>query len=180
MFNFFDVIVIVVAGLTAFLGFQTGILSSLFYIGSGFVGMWAAQHYAPGTGGEFYLVFVLVAGFVGLVGFVLSKMLKTVFFSTPDRIVGAVLGIIMGIALVATVFFPVAYHLPASMRKMVASSCSGTHLLPPMKKLFPRVEQLQFPEVKTGEIVAAIKELPGDVKDGLKDGIKKTADSLKK
>ena len=64
MFNAFDFLSILIIAGNSYFGYQTGIIACLFYILSGFLGMWAAQSFAPEPKFNFYLVFLAVAAVV--------------------------------------------------------------------------------------------------------------------
>ena len=96
MFNYFDVIVIALLLGFGYLGYETGILASLFYVLSGFVGIWAAQEFSSKIDLNFYILFFTAAGIVILAGLFIRKLLKTVFLGGFDRMVGTILGIFMG------------------------------------------------------------------------------------
>ena len=101
MFNIFDIIVIVLVLGFGYLGFETGILASLFYILSGFVGIWAAQEFSAKIDINFYVMFFGGAGIVVLVGLFIRKLLKSIFLGNFDRVIGAFLGIFLGVSVSA-------------------------------------------------------------------------------
>ncbi len=148
MFNVFDVIALLMMGFGAYFGFETGIIASIFYISSGFVGMWAAQRYVPEPGLQFYVVFLAGAGVVILAGFVASKILKSVCLGMTDRVVGAFLGLLLGFAIIATVVLPLASHMKGKTQKAVCSSFTGSRMLPSLQKAFPRVKQFEMKDLK--------------------------------
>jgi membrane protein required for colicin V production len=148
MFNFFDIFVLVIVGSCVYFGYQTGIIASIFYILSGFVGMWAANKFAPNPGVNFYLVFFAGAGTVVLIGFIIGKIFKKALLGMFDRVAGVVLGIILGLAITGTVVFPIAYHFPESIHNKVINSFSGKKFMPWLRKMYPDIKQFNFDDLK--------------------------------
>jgi len=140
MFNIFDVIVIALLLGFGYLGYETGILASLFYILSGFVGIWAAQEFSSRIDINFYLLFFTAAGIVTLVGLFIRKLLKAVFLGGFDRMIGAFLGIFLGVS--ASIFIVLSFPPKVSekSRKVVLTSYTGSSAVPFLEKFFPQAE----------------------------------------
>jgi len=149
MFTIFDGITLLFLLAGAYCGFKTGIIASIFYIASGFAGMWVAQHYVPVPGVKFYVYFLAAAGGVILLGFVAGKLMRTVSLGAIDRLIGACLGILLGLAVVSTVLVPLSHHLSPKFRKAVTVSYTGSHLIPRLQKIFPQVRQFDTDEIKS-------------------------------
>lgn len=148
MFNYFDLVVLAVLALSGFFGFQTGILSTVFYVSSGFFGMWAAQKYSQGPGTKFYFIFLAGAGCVILLGFIVQQIFKKVFLGKIDRLIGGALGVLLGLVIVGTVVLPVSHHFSERQRQFIHSSYTGSNIIPVLRKLFPRVEQFKLENIR--------------------------------
>ncbi|MBN1621871.1 MAG: CvpA family protein [Endomicrobiales bacterium] len=148
MFNIFDSITLIIIVLSTYFGFRTGVVASLFYVLSGFIGMWAAQTFAPEPKMNFYLVFIATAGVVSVVGFVIKSVLKKLFLGWLDHTGGIILGFLLGLVIVSTVLFPVSYHLPKKMREKVVSSFLGRNFMPVLQETFPKVRQFKIDDIK--------------------------------
>ncbi|HBU68790.1 MAG TPA: hypothetical protein DEE98_00220 [Elusimicrobia bacterium] len=157
MFNYFDLLSIILIVFGAFFGFQTGIIASIFYIASGFAGMWAADRFAEGSGIGFYLIFAAGAGVLIMIGFIAGKLLKAFLLGTVDRVIGLVLGIMLGCVIVGVVVLPVSRHMPAAVRKAAFSSFSGAKIIPFIQKLYPRVKDF---DVRDIEVALPMPKLP--------------------
>jgi uncharacterized membrane protein required for colicin V production len=165
MFNFFDIIALAFILLGGYFGLQTGILASTFYVASGFVGLWSAHHYAARLGMNFYLLFALAAAVVILLGFLLSRLFKKMFLGKPDRLIGGLLGLCLGVLIVSMALVPAFFHLTPKARDLAASSCTGSRFLPCLEKVLPGIRRFSVKEVKNVLPVVKIK-LPSTAKDG--------------
>jgi uncharacterized membrane protein required for colicin V production len=147
MFNFFDVIVIALVIGFGYLGYETGILASLFYVLSGFVGIWAAQEFSSKIDLNFYILFFTSAGIVILAGLFIRKLLKSVFLGGFDRMVGAFLGVFLGVS--ASIFIVLSFPPKVSekSREVVLKSYTGSSAVPFLEKFFPQAE-LKLEQVK--------------------------------
>ena len=147
MFNIFDSIVIVLVMGFGFLGFETGILASLFYILSGFVGIWAAQEFTTKIGMGFYLVFFACAGIVVLAGLFIRRLLRAIFLGAFDRLIGAFLGVFLGVSVSVFIVLSFPPKVSEGTRKIVLTSYTGSHAVPFLEKFFPQAE-LKLEKVK--------------------------------
>jgi len=147
MFNLFDGIVLALIMCGGYLGFETGILASLFYILSGFVGIWAAQEFSDKFDINFYLMFFAGAGIVIVAGILIRRLLKAVFLGTLDRVIGAFLGIFLGVS--ASIFIVLSFppKISEKYHKVVLTSYTGSHAVPYLEKFFPQAE-LKLEKVK--------------------------------
>lgn len=161
MINIFDMFVLLVLVFSGYFGFQTGIISSFFYISSGFFGLWAAQNYSEGPGLKFYVIFSAGSGLIILLGFAAKQIFKKIFLGNVDRMVGGVLGLLLGLAIVGTIVLPVSHHFSEKKRQIVHSSYTGTHIIPVLRKLFPKVKQFRIGDIK--EIINLPKLTSGKI-----------------
>jgi uncharacterized membrane protein required for colicin V production len=143
MFNIFDVVVLGVLLLGAYAGSQVGILASVFYVASGFAGLSAAERFARGSNIKFYLVFVAVAAAVIGTGFLLARLFKKIFLGTLDRVAGALLGIVLGVVVTATVLLPLTRFLSARGQEKAAASYTVSHALPRLYEELPQLERFK-------------------------------------
>ena len=147
MFNAFDLIALAFILGFGYLGFETGILASLFYILSGFVGIWAAQEFSTKIDAKFYLFFFGGAGIVVLAGLFIRKLLSAIFLGSFDRLIGAFLGVFLGISVSIFVVLSFPPKVSDSTRKVVLTSYTGSHAVPFLEKFFPQAE-LKLEKVK--------------------------------
>jgi uncharacterized membrane protein required for colicin V production len=147
MFNFFDVIVIALLLGFGYLGYETGILASLFYVLSGFVGIWAAQEFSSRIDINFYMLFFAAAGIVILAGLFIRKLLKAVFLGGLDRMIGAFLGVFLGVSVSIFIVLSFPPKVSEKSRKVVLTSYTGSSAVPFLEKFFPQAE-LKLEQVK--------------------------------
>lgn len=143
--NSFDVFTLAVCLVCFYFGFKTGIITSIFCVASGFVGIWAAQTYAVKLGMNFYLMFLCSAAAVALLGFILGKIFRTFMLGIFDQIVGGLLGVLLALCIVGISVEPVSSKLTADMREIVSDSYSVKKIVPFFKPLYPRVKQFDIP-----------------------------------
>jgi len=142
------VIVLAVIGMCVYFGYQTGIVASIFYILSGFVGLFMAQKYCPEPNINFYLVFAASAVCVIIIGFLIGKIFNKLLLGTLDRLGGVILGMILGIVMVGVVVFPISYHMPQSIHNKVTQSFSGSKFIPFFQRMFPKMQQFKLSDIK--------------------------------
>jgi uncharacterized membrane protein required for colicin V production len=182
MFNFFDVIVSIIMLACGYFGFNTGIIASVFYVLSGFAGMWAAQKFSAQLNMDFYLVFGIVALAVILTGFFTGKILKALFLGTIDRIVGAVLGMCLGLVIAALVVFPATKNISPKWRNIMQSSYTEKKVMVQFRKVFPEIRELRLEQIAQTlpEITIPDKiNLELHVPDKLKQEAKKAEEKIK-
>jgi uncharacterized membrane protein required for colicin V production len=171
MFNVFDVIVIIITSLCVFFGFQTGVLASIFYILSGFIGMLAATRYSPkSTGSSFFIIFFAYSGAVILIGYILGKVFKKAMLGSFDRAAGIVLGIILGFAIAGTlIVLPLSMtnNLPFGIHKKALNSYTGKKVVPWVENKFKEARQFKFRQLaeKVHIPLPKMPEIFGDKSD---------------
>jgi len=141
MFNFIDVIIAALIISGGFFGFQTGAVASIFYLGSGFAGIWAARHFTQGPGIKYFLIFIAGAGLVIIAGFIFSKIFKGLVLGMLDRIGGVLFGIILA-ALIS--FAAVSGNSPrvsSNLRKAMHNSWFGSSLSPKIERTLPTLSR---------------------------------------
>jgi membrane protein required for colicin V production len=119
----FDYAVIVVLLLSAGLGIWRGFVYEIFALGAWITGIVCAVVFGPKVAAwihvaiddwlkiiaAYALVFVCVFVLVGIVGFVLTKMIRAVGLSPVDRGLGAVFGIVRGLLIVTIAVFVLSF-----------------------------------------------------------------------
>lgn len=146
--NLFDAVILLVVFACAYFGFNTGIVASVFYMASGFAGMWAAHEFAARLGMNFYITFAIAAAIVILAGFLLGKIFKGLFLGGLDRAGGMLLGVLLGLVIFGVIVFPLSKKLPEGMRKTAHSSFSTVKVMPVLRKLLPDIGALNIDTVK--------------------------------
>jgi hypothetical protein len=132
-----DGIILLLVLIIMWLGFRTGIIAGLFFVASGFGSMAAAHTYASRAHMNEALFFLIAVAVICLVGFGLSKAMKKMLLKTPDRIGGALLGLCLGVLLVAAVVMPSAERCVPSFRKAAETSYTGARVMPWIRKEIP-------------------------------------------
>jgi uncharacterized membrane protein required for colicin V production len=148
MFNAFDIAVLAVILLTAYFGSKTGIIASIFYVASSFVGMFVAHRYADAMGLNFYVAFLVSAAVVILIGYLIGKLMKAFFLGLFDRLGGAVLGLVLGVLIAATVLVPVASRMPEKARATAMASYTVARIGPSVRRFVPQSHRLKVEEVR--------------------------------
>jgi uncharacterized membrane protein required for colicin V production len=146
--NIFDAAILIIVLLCAYFGFNTGVIASVFYMASGFAGMWAAHEFSVRLGLNFYLTFVLAAAVVILAGFILGKIFKGLFLGGLDRLGGVILGVLLGLVLFGVIVFPLSKKLPAGWQRTAHASFSTVRIMPVLRKLLPDINALNLDTVK--------------------------------
>ena len=148
MFNGFDIIFLVIVLLFCLAGFKTGIVSTIFSLGSGYAGLLAATKYSAQLGINFYLLFLIVAVAVIALGLFLGRLAQDELLGTFDNVMGMGLGSCFGIMLISILMFPVLNKLTWKQQVFVVSSFSGTRIIPSVQKLLPPVKEVSFKQIK--------------------------------
>jgi len=171
MFNIFDVVILVLVALGAYFGFSTGIIASIFYMSSGFAGMWAAHKFSSQLGINFYILFVLAAGIVVLAGFIIGKIVRGLLLGWLDKAGGLAFGILLGLAVFAVAMFPAAKKVNAKWQDTVQRSFSVKKIMPVMKKFLPAISEFDLetvkeslPEIKLPEKINLEIDVPKSIK----------------
>lgn len=137
----FDGLVLLLVLIITWLGFRTGILAGLFFIGSGFAAMGVAHAYAPRVRLNEFVIFLIALAVLVLIGFGLGRAMKKMLLKTPDRIGGALLGLFLGTLLVAAVVIPSAERCAPAFRKAAETSYAGARVMPWIRKELPWSER---------------------------------------
>lgn len=148
IFNGFDIIVLVLVLLFCIAGFKTGIVTTIFSVTSGYIGLYIATKYSGQLGMNFYLVFALVAVAVIALGLFLGHIAQDKLLGTIDNVMGMILGAGFGVMIISILMFPVLNKLSWKNQVYVVSSYSGTHVIPSVQKLLPPVKELSFKQIK--------------------------------
>jgi|GEM_PF-2525428 len=148
MFNGFDLIILVLVLLFCTVGFRTGIVTSLFCISSGYIGLYVAKKYCVLLGMNFYLVFALAALVIILAGLFFGRLAQEILLGAFDNILGSALGAAFAIMMVSILMFPVLGKLSWQNQVYVMASYSGSHIIPWVQKTLPPVKELSFSEIQ--------------------------------
>lgn len=162
MFNAFDIVCITIVLVFAALGFRTGIIATLIYIASGFIGMWAAHHHAEQLGLGFYAAFIFIVVMVIAGGYFLSKVLHALMFGKWDMIIGSLMGVVLGTMLTVSVVVPLTIKMPVSVQILVARSFASAHLMPTILRTIPLLDYVKLERLEKsiqGKPVDEAKEL---------------------
>lgn len=188
MFNIFDVVSIILILSCAYFGFSTGIIASVFYVSSGYAGMWVAHKFSAQWGMNFYLVFILAAAGVVLIGFILGKVLKGLLLGGFDKFGGLVFGIALGVSIFSVGLYPMIGKLPAKWQDKAYSSFSSAKVMPYMRKLLPEISEFSIQTVKESlpelqmpkkinleiDVPKSVKQEAAKVKKKVDSAVKKT------
>lgn len=115
--NAFDWVVIVLCLVSAFYGWRLGAIFSVVFLAGGFMGSWFASNYytifAPFFDPHpqaivygYLCVFILVLLTLIGAGFILHKFAKLIYLGLINRIIGVVIGAVLGLILCAGIFIP--------------------------------------------------------------------------
>ncbi len=165
VFNGFDIIVAIFILVFCLVGFKTGIVSTLFYISSGYIGLFVASKYSAVLKMNFYLVFFLVALATIIAGLIVGQMVREAVLGAADNIFGLVFGGIFGIMFISILMFPVLNKLSWENQVYVVSSYSGSHVIPWVQKMLPPMKELSFKRVR--EIIEEQKRIADKFKDNV-------------
>lgn len=146
--NSYDLFAFILIGGCTYFGYKTGIIASLFYILSGFAGMWAAQSLVKDIDTNFYVIFFMCSGVVVFAGFFLSKILRKLFLGTVDHAGGAGFGFLLGFVIFALVIFPFSKTMSYRFRKLTYSSYSVRKIIPKFRKMFPNIREFDVEEMQ--------------------------------
>lgn len=142
---YFDLLFLGVLIVGYYLGHKTGIIGSLFYVFSGFVGMVIVQRFGHQFSAPAAAVFaVVVIGFI-VVGMVCRKIFNWIFLSLFDRLFGGMLGIALAIIVMANVLvINDNFKGQDKVYTAVVQSLSYRYVLTPWQIFVP-----SFPEMRT-------------------------------
>jgi len=178
MFNIYDCIALALILGGGYLGFETGILASLFYILSGFVGIWAAQEFSSKFDINFYLMFFAGSGAVFLMGLFVRRLLKAMLLGTFDKLIGALLGLVLGVSVSIFIVLSFPPKLSEKSHKVVLTSYTGSHAVPYLEKFFPQAE-LKLEKVEESIKLPKLPKFTKKIKAPLADTNKDTTEVKK-
>ena len=136
--NWVDIVIIAVAALFGLLGLWRGAIRTAFGIVGLVVGIVLAGHYyqpfaavlSPGgaswAGIAAYAIILIATMIVaGVIGWVVAKLVHITLLGWLDRLIGGILGVGIGLLLVAAVLAIVSKHLPGSVETISQSALAG-------------------------------------------------------
>jgi len=148
MFNIFDGAVIAIIFLIGIFGFKVGVLMSLFYFIAGFGGAWVAQSYSHALGINYYIVFIVVALLLLIIGFVIKRVVGALFLGWLDRSLGFIMGAIIAIWLVISVMYPYTLNMDKAVQGITSVSYFSQKVLPWLNDKFPALQKFSMGDVK--------------------------------
>ena len=148
MFNIFDGAAIVIIFLIGFFGFNVGVLMSLFYFVAGFGGAWIAQSYSHKLGVNYYIVFVVAALLFLVIGSVIKKIVGALLLGWIDKLLGFMMGAIIGLWLVISVVYPYALNMDKDVRGITSASYFSQKVLPWLSNKLPITQKLNISDFK--------------------------------
>lgn len=142
---YFDLLFLGVLIVGYYLGHKTGIIGSLFYVFSGFVGMVVVQRFGNQFPVPAAAVFaVVVIGFI-IVGMVCRRIFNWIFLSLFDRLFGGLLGIFLALIVMANVLaINDNFKGQDNVCNAVVQSLSYRYVVTPWQIFVPT-----FPEMRT-------------------------------
>ncbi|MCK9582367.1 MAG: CvpA family protein [Endomicrobiales bacterium] len=148
MFNIFDGAVIAIIFLIGIFGFRVGVLMSLFYFIAGFGGAWVAQSYARMLGINYYIVFIVAALLLLIIGFVIKRVVGALFLGWLDKSLGFIMGAIIALWLVISVMYPYTLNMDKAVRKITSASYFSQKVLPWLNNKFPVLQKFSIGDAK--------------------------------
>lgn len=144
---FIDIILLVVIAAFTLFGFWFGFVHTLGSAIGFFGGIFLASRFYDYWGGSvswkifmFVLIFVVVGRLVGLLFYLLNKILKIIpFTSLLNRFIGAVFGFVEGMLVVTGIIFIISFYNLDSWLSFVQNSEIVPHALKLSKILLPFV-----------------------------------------
>lgn len=150
MYNSVDIICGAILLILGLFGYHTGAIASVFYVASGFVGVFVAQKYATNLHVNFVVLFLAVT--LGLIAFgMFSRAMARLFLlGFFDRAAGFIIGALLGVALLAVALEPAAEKFSEPMRIKIHNSYTAKRLLPKALAAIPALKDIsdgrfQFP-----------------------------------
>ena len=105
-----DILLIASTVLIACLGWSAGLTRTFFAVLAGFLSIFAASRYPYQEGINYYLIFVITALFVMMIGGFVLRMVKFFFMNPVDKVGGAVLGVFVWLIVCINVVIPTLTH----------------------------------------------------------------------
>lgn len=169
--NWLDVTIIVVILLLTFFGWRIGVIRAASTIGGVIVGVYLAGQYHEGvantlgtvitndngaTVAAFGLIFIGTMVVANVIGGMLRRALKLVLLGWADGVVGATLGLAIGLALVSGLTLAVCTYPVGGLGEAVGNSSVAKNLTPLVSMLLPE----QFEEFVNPDTCAEGLPLP--------------------
>lgn len=108
-----DVFLVVSILLVAWLGWNAGITRSFFAALAGFLAMFAVSVYPYKAGMNVYIVFIVAALFVFLIGAFVLRLVRFFFLNLLDKFVGMAFGVVLWLIVSVNIVVPtLAKNLP--------------------------------------------------------------------
>ena len=136
--NWVDIVIIAVAALFGLLGLWQGFIKALFGIAGLIGGIVLAGHFYQGlalklsaegatwAGIAAYAIILIATMIVaGVIGWVVAKLVHITLLGWLDRLIGGILGVGIGLLLVAAVLAIVSKYLPGSVETISQSALAG-------------------------------------------------------
>ncbi len=143
-----DVGILLLAVLGAWVGMKVGAVSTLFNTLGGLLGSWAASRFYSSALSVFhsaflayFIVFFLVAFTCVTAGVILSQLWENYFLGLSDRFLGAMLGILLSLTLVAVGLIPALMNDVPSARRLLRGSSFAPYLVRVTQKYFSLTSQ---------------------------------------
>ncbi|MCA6071441.1 MAG: hypothetical protein LE168_03545 [Endomicrobium sp.] len=105
-----DIFLVVSVILIIWLGWSVGLTRTFFAVLAGFVAVFAASKYPYQEGLNFYVIFVITALFIIMLGGFILRMISFFYLSILDRIGGAVLSVCVWLIVAINVVIPTMTH----------------------------------------------------------------------
>ncbi len=152
MYNSVDIICAAALLVLGLFGYHTGAIASVFYLISGFAGVFVAQKFSATLHVPFAVLFLAVT--LGLIAFgIFSRAMARLFLlGFFDRLVGFGIGVVLGIFLLAVVLAPGAEKFSQSVKDKVHASYVSKRLLPLVMAKLPGLKDVSETVCKTGGI----------------------------
>lgn len=136
--NWVDIVIIAVAVLFGLLGLWQGFIKALFGIAGLIGGIALAGHFYQGLAlklssegatwaGIAAYAIILIATMIaaGVIGWVVAKLVHITLLGWLDRLIGGILGVGIGLLLIAAVLAIVSKYLPGSVETISQSALAG-------------------------------------------------------
>lgn len=166
--NYIDIIIAVPVVWLGYLGFKKGFVielaTLLALVGGVFVGIKLSNYAAEGLSGlidskylpvvSFSITFLAVVVFVFILGRLLEKAIKVVALGLPNRIFGALFGVVKALALLAVLVLVVETfneHLQFIPQEQIEGSTLYNPLLEVCQKILPTIEEFKQEQTISAE-----------------------------
>ena len=142
MYNSVDIICAAALLILGLFGYHTGAIASVFYLASGFVGVFIAQKFAAALHVNFMVLFV--AATLALIAFgMFSRALAHLFMlGFFDRLAGFIIGVLLGAALLSVAIEPAAEKFSEPVKNKIHASFAAKKLAPSVLSKVPRLKDV--------------------------------------